>query len=117
MLDALQPADDLPMTLQQACDTVFGGAITPATLRVEHGRGRLVIIKVGRKQFVTHGGIKDMLNKCQLDPQERDPGSISSRSGRTEMAASRGPGGSSATEASSAAQDALQVTLQALKKH
>ncbi|MBF0677835.1 MAG: hypothetical protein IR164_02690 [Devosia sp.] len=117
MLDVLHPADDVLMTLAEACDKVFGGAITPSSLRAEHKRGNLVIIRVGRTQFVTRGGIKDMLSKCQLDPQGRGLGFTPSRSARTGMEVSKRPAGSFATEASSAARDALSTTLQALKRH
>ena len=117
MLDVLHPADDQLMTLKEACEKVFGGAVKPASLRAEHRRGNLVIIRVGRTDFVTRGSVKEMLKKCQLDPSERDRGFGSSQSARMEMEASRPHAGSYATAASSAAQDALSATLKGLRKH
>lgn len=32
MLDVLHPADDQLMTLKEACEKVFGGAVKPASL-------------------------------------------------------------------------------------
>ena len=117
MLDVPHPADDVLMTLKEACEQVFGGAIKPASLRAEHRRGNLAIIRVGRTDFVTRGSVKDMLKRCQLDPPERALAFGSSQSARTAMEASRRPAGSSATEVSSAALDALQATLQGLRQH
>lgn len=46
-------SDDEPMTLAEACETIFRGHIKPATLRAEAARGRLVIERIGRRDFVT----------------------------------------------------------------
>jgi len=117
MLDVPHPSDDQLMTLKEACDKVFSGAITPSSLRAEHKRGKLVIIRIGRTQFVTRGGIREMIEKCQSDLSERDLDFGSSQSARMAMEVSRRRGGSSATATSSAAQDALQATLQGLRQH
>lgn len=109
--------DDAPMTLKRACELEFDGAFKPATLMAEHKRGRLVLEKIGRTYFVTRNAIRDMRSKCRLDPQERDPGSTFRQSEKTAMAALKPRDGSSATGASNAAQDALQMTLMGLKRH
>lgn len=49
---APETADD-PITLQEACDIVFRGKITPWTLRSEAERGKINIFKIGKKQFTT----------------------------------------------------------------
>ena len=117
MLDFPHPSDDQLLTLKEACDKVFGGAIKPASLRVEHQRGKLVVIRVGRTDFVTRGGIKDMIEKCQLDPSERARDFGFSQSAKTATEVSRPHGGSSVTAAQSAALDALKVSVAGLKKH
>ena len=117
MLDVPHSSDDQLMTLKEACDKVFGGAIKPASLRVEHKRRNLVVIRVGRTDFVTRGGIKEMLKKCQLDPSERDRGFGSSQSVGIVTEVSKLPAGSSATATSSAALDALKASVAGLKRH
>jgi len=109
--------DDTPLTLKDACRVVFNGAITPSTLMTEHKRGRLPLEKIGGRYFVTPGYIKEMRNKCRLDPLEKDRDSTFNPSERTATAAPKLLGGSSGTARSSAALDALQLTLQELKRH
>ncbi|WP_143154435.1 hypothetical protein [Devosia limi] len=60
--------DDDPLTLRDACDLIFRGAISPATLRAEARRGRLVIERIGRRDFVTRAGIKAMRKLCEVQP-------------------------------------------------
>ena len=45
--------DDDPIPLSAACDSVFRGAVSPATLRAAARRGELVITRYGRRDFVT----------------------------------------------------------------
>ena len=107
---------DEPLTLEEACRLVFRDNITPATLRAEHARGNLVLEKIGRRQFVTRAAINEMRIRCRVGPTEKDQGSGSSQSAETPMAATKARDGSSAMVPSSAAQDALQMTLQALRR-
>ena len=58
--------DDAPLTLQEACDLIFRGNISPATLRSEARRGRLVIERIGNKDFVTPTAIKEMRKLCEI---------------------------------------------------
>ena len=78
--------DDEPMTLAEACDIVFRGAIKPATLRAEAARGNLTIERIGRRDFVTRSALKEMREKCRV--QQREPVSGTTRapvSGISEM--------------------------------
>jgi hypothetical protein len=79
--------DDEPLTLKEACDLIFRNAISPATLRAEADRGRLVIERIGRRDFVTRRAIREMRKKCELAPAQKAPasGSSPSASGRTEV--------------------------------
>jgi hypothetical protein len=62
---------DALITLKEACETLFAGAISVATLRVEHQRGNLVISKIGRQYFTTLRDIEDMRTKCVVAPPVR----------------------------------------------
>lgn len=61
--------EDMPMTLKEACTTVFQDAISPATLKAEASRGNLVIRKIGRAYFVTWRDLNAMWEKCRLAVQ------------------------------------------------
>ncbi len=65
--------DDAPMTLADACREVFRDAITPATLKGEAAKGRLVLERIGRKYFVTRNALKEMREQCRV--QVRRPAS------------------------------------------
>jgi hypothetical protein len=54
------------MTLKEACEKCFRGQITPATLRAEAGRGKLRIIRIGRRDFVTIADLQEMIELCRL---------------------------------------------------
>ena len=71
--------DDEPLTLDDACRKVFGGAIKPASLIAEAKRGNLRIEKVGRRYFTTRSALKEMRNRCRVDLSQRAPGSAYSR--------------------------------------
>ncbi|WP_440640991.1 hypothetical protein ACSHT2_07255 [Bradyrhizobium sp. PUT101] len=68
-LDRLPP--DLPISLKAACEIMFAGAITPATLKAEHGRGNLELFKIGRAHFTTRRQIEAMIEKCRQAPPHR----------------------------------------------
>lgn len=116
MPDTPRYGDDEPMTLEEACRVIFHGKITPATLRAEHRRGNLIIEKIGRRYFVTRANINEMRERCRVVPTEKVPAFGCSRSVATPTAALSGHAGSSGTVPSSAAQAALQMTLQELKE-
>lgn len=75
----LQPTrdidDDTPMTLEEACREIFRGAIKPATLLAEARRGKLVMERIGRRNFVTRAGIKSMREACRVEPKATSQGS------------------------------------------
>lgn len=97
--------DDAPMTLAEACQVIFRGAISPATLRAEAERGNLVIERIGRRDFVTARSIREMREKCRGHRKER-----TSSSGKTEG------NGSYATATPDAAQAALELIVQERKR-
>lgn len=80
------PGDDDPVTLQEACDLVYRGAIKVSTLKLEAGRGNVDIFRVGRRWFTTLRSVREMRDRCQ--GKRRAPGftSIESAgSGLSEM--------------------------------
>lgn len=62
------------MTLQEACDRYFGGGIGPDALRAARKQGRLTIIRLGRKDWVSPAAMRELM-LCQDPP--KDPGSTS----------------------------------------
>ena len=89
--------DDEPLTLKEACDLIFRNAISPATLRAEADRGRLVIERIGRRDFVTRRAIREMRKKCELAPAPKAPASGSSPSASERTEPSSPPSGASVT--------------------
>ena len=65
--------EDAPLSLQEACEVYFRGAISPASLRAEARRGHLVIMRIGRRDFVTLSAIREMMQRCRVG--QRGPGS------------------------------------------
>jgi hypothetical protein len=59
-------AIDAPITLQDACEMVFRGSITPASLRAEQRRGNLSTFKIGRTIFTTLHDLREMQDKCRV---------------------------------------------------
>ena len=57
---------DRPLTLKQACEVIFDGAISVATLKAEHRRGNLELFKIGRAYFTTRRHVEAMIEKCKL---------------------------------------------------
>jgi len=62
---------DQPITLKAACEVIFEGSISPATLKVEHRRGNLELFKIGRAYFTTRRHIEAMIEKCLLRAPHR----------------------------------------------
>lgn len=96
--------EDDPITLAQACEIVFHGAIKPATLRAEAARGRLALRRIGRQDFVTLRDVREMVEQCRVG----EP-----RPGFTLIG--RATHGSSETVRNSSARAALETTLRLLK--
>ena len=95
-------ADDSALTLKEAA-AEYG--FTVSTLRAEHGRGRLKIYRIGKKDYTTPADIKDMVQQCRVDP--RGQGFTLIRGERS---------GLSETERASSALAAARETAQALKR-
>src|ERR1700693_1074877 len=109
-----QLADDDAITLEEACELFFRGTISPSTLRAEARRGRLAVMRIGRRDFTTPAAIREMKEACRVQPKEL--GSISSLSVETRKAlSSTPPHGSFATDPLSAAQAAVLATAKRLK--
>ena len=53
--------DDDPITLQEACEIVFRGTVSVATLRSEAARGHLDIFRVGRQYFTTINSVREFI--------------------------------------------------------
>jgi len=87
-----------------------GSGITVSSLRNEARRGRLHIIKIANKDFVTAEAIQAMLERCTCHVPESPPASISENT----SAASRN--GQSLTEQGRSARTAAQLILQAHRK-
>jgi hypothetical protein len=96
--------DDRPITLAEAC-AMYGSTFKPCTLRAEAGRGRLVIFRIGRRDYTTAQAMQDMVRKCQ--DAARPHGSTSTRPEAN---------GLSETDRISSARAALSQTVEALKK-
>jgi hypothetical protein len=81
----LPPAgDDDPITLAEACDLIFRGTMTAATLRAEAERGRLTIFKIGKRHYTTRGHVREMIKACRVEPKALGATSIESRGGPSE---------------------------------
>lgn len=101
---------DTPLRLADAVKIAFPfGGMTVSGLRREIARGHLAIEIIAGKHFTTLGAIEEMREKCRLTPRAR--GSICDAS-----AVAVPLTGSSETGNVSAALDAAQMTLRALKK-
>src|ERR1700724_2696253 len=83
-MTAFDLADDTPLTLAEACERIFHGQIKPSTLRAEARRGRLVIERIGRRDFVTPRAIREMRERC------RSPSTSAGKSGTTAARSSSG---------------------------
>jgi hypothetical protein len=68
--------DNTPLRLAEAAETAFpDGGVTAATLRREWKRGKLVVYRIGNKDFTTLGDIARMREQCHAKPNHPDSGS------------------------------------------
>src|ERR1700722_2577542 len=98
--------NDTPQRLRVVA-AQFG--LTAAALRTEAKRGRLVISRVGGKDWTSVGEVQRMFGLCRVSPKESDSGF-----GLPE--ATKEPRSSSETAQSRSAQDALSLSLARLRK-
>jgi hypothetical protein len=97
--------DEEPITLADACNLYPRAGLTVSTLRAEATRGRLVVFRLGRRDYTTPRDMRELVRKCRDEDYRRDCTSI-----RPEA------GGSSETERASSARAALSATVTALKQ-
>jgi len=97
--------DDDLITLKDASEVIFGGKVSPATLKDQWRRGNLDLSKIGRSYFASVADFKGLKTKCLVEAPARDSGSTRSEE----------PGLSSMVEAV-AAQDSLLQTISELRK-
>lgn len=95
---------DDPITLKQACSLYPGAHLTVLTLRAASDRGELLIFRLGRCCHTTQAAMEAWVKRCQDAALRR-------ASTSTENALS----GLSAMDRTSAAQDALRLTINAQK--
>jgi len=96
--------DDDLITLKDASEVIFGGKVSPATLKDQWRRGNLELSKIGRSYFASVADFKGLKTKCLVEAPARDSGSTRSEE----------PGQSSTVEAV-AAQDSLLQTISELR--
>jgi hypothetical protein len=97
-------SEDDPITLADACRIVFADKIKVATLRAEASRGRLVIFRIGKRNFTTVNEVRRMVERCRVE-----------REGQGSTLIHDGSNGLSETDRISSAQAALKTTLQGLR--
>lgn len=71
-----EPADDMLITLKDASEIVFGGRVSPATLKDQWRRGNLDLSKIGRSYFASVADFKGLKTKCLVEAPARASGSI-----------------------------------------
>ena len=86
------------------------GSITVRSLRTEARAGRLKVIRIANKDFVTAEAIHDMLERCTCHASESRHASTSGN------APAANPNGSSLMDREKSAQAALQQMVQGQKK-
>ena len=96
--------DDDLITLKDASEMLFGGRVSPATLKDQWRRGNLELSKIGRSYFASVADFRGLKTKCLADRPARASGSIKPER----------PGLSSTVEAA-AARDSLLTKLDRLK--
>lgn len=103
----LMPEGEL-MTLSDAARWLDpSGAIKVRSLRTEAERGRLSIVSIAGKHFVTENALREMVEKCRAKAKVPDCTSTS------DQIVSRN--GSLETERTASAQAAARLTVEALK--
>lgn len=60
--------DDDLVSLAEAARLFFGGRLTKSALRTEAKRGKLEIIRIANRDFVTKSAIQRMIERCAVRP-------------------------------------------------
>jgi hypothetical protein len=104
--------NDTAIPLKKAAEMFFpAGGVTASTLRIEAQRGNLIIIRIGRQDFVTKDAIDQMLENCKC-PVQKNHHALRSSAIRTDLHP-----GSSETARKREALVAAQVSCRELKKN
>lgn len=98
--------DDDLMTLKDASEILFGGKVSPTTLKEQWRKGNLDLSKIGRSYFAPVSAFKGLQDKCRVEAPGRASGSIS-----------RGAHGQSSTVEAAIAQGSALRKLDELKQH
>lgn len=97
--------DDTPITLAEACE-MYGNRFKVATLRAEHGRGKLRLFRLGRRDYTSPQYMREWIKRCQDESNHQGstwtPDAVP---GRSEMAQP------------STALDSLSATVRALRNN
>lgn len=100
-----QPHPDEIFTIKEACERILKNACTPAHLRNEHKAGRLTLMKIGKRYCVTLSMLNDWLKLC-----------VRTRSRLASISTNVKASGSSETDHTQSALDALSMNVSKLKK-
>jgi hypothetical protein len=66
-------AEDDPITLREACQLFPQAHLTVSTLRAEHKRCRLMIFRMGKRDYTTLRSVREMVQLCQQADKRRKP--------------------------------------------
>jgi hypothetical protein len=97
--------DDEPITLADACNLYPQARLSVSTLRAEAAGRRLVIFRLGRRDYTTPRDMRELVRRCREEDYRRDCISIEQEAN-----------GSSETERVSSARAALSATVTALRQ-
>jgi hypothetical protein len=67
--------DEDLITLKDASEIIFGGRVSPATLKDQWRRGNLDLSKIGRSYFASVADFKGLKTKCLVERPARASGS------------------------------------------
>jgi len=105
-METVTTTDEPLMTLKEGAAML--GLKSPASLRTEIANGRLQPIIIAGRHYVTRSILREMIEACRAKPKAQGSGS--------NAILQESDGGSSSTVDPSVAQDAVKMTLQALKE-
>ncbi|NKK92391.1 hypothetical protein GFL95_14325 [Rhizobium leguminosarum bv. viciae] len=81
--------DDDLVPLAKAAKIFLHGHLTKSSLRTEHAKGTLEIIRIANKDFVTRNGIRRMIELCKVRTNEKARQPTEARPGITAQEALR----------------------------
>jgi len=109
-LDRSAIADDAPLRLDAAAALAFpDGTMSAAGLRREAAKGRLAIMRIAGRDYTTMAAIREMIERCRVEPRARDYGSAPSADGPTAASTTTRRGSSSTTAGNTPLASALMI--------